>query len=66
MVYQGDCGEYENLLYDLTDSKENINTDDIVEIAQDIIDHSETYQELTSVCFDLVRISVTFFEEVER
>lgn len=63
---RGDCGEYENLLYDLADGKENISTDDIVEIAQDIVNHSETNQELTSVCFDLVRISVTFFEEVER
>lgn len=59
----GSCEEYDNLLFNLADSKENISTDDIVEIAQDIIEHSDTDQELTSICFDIARIAVTFFEE---
>ena len=53
-----------NLLDDLTGDKENITTDDIVEIALDIMEHSNTEQELTSICFDVARIAVTFFEEV--
>ena len=59
----GDCEEYDNLLFNLAENKENISTDDIVEIAQDIIDHSDTDQEFTSICFDIARIAVTFFEE---
>ena len=47
-----------------TGDKENITTDDIVEIALDIMEHSNTEQELTSICFDVARIAVTFFEEV--
>lgn len=61
---KGDCEAYKHLLYDMAEGKENITTDDIVEIVQDIIEHSETNQEFTSVCFDVARISVTFFEEV--
>ena len=33
-------------------------------IALDIMEHSNTEQELTSICFDVARIAVTFFEEV--
>ena len=55
---------YNHLLYDLADDKENITTEDIVEIAQDIMEHSNTDQELTSICFDVARIANTFFEEV--
>lgn len=55
---------YNHLLYDLADDKENITTEDIVEIAQDIMEHSDTDQELTSICFDVARIATTFFEEV--
>lgn len=51
-------------MYDLADDKENITTEDIVEIAQDIMEHSNTDQELTSICFDVARIANTFFEEV--
>lgn len=60
----GNCTEYSHLLYEMASGKENITTDDIVEIVQDIIEHSETDQEFTSVCFDVARIAVTFFEEV--
>lgn len=60
----GDNAAYNHLLYDLADDKENITTEDIVEIAQDITEHSDTDQELTSICFDVARIATTFFEEV--
>lgn len=61
---RGDNAAYNHLLNDLAGDKENITTDDIVEIALDIMEHSNTDQELTSICFDIARIAVTFFEEV--
>nr|DAH10462.1 MAG TPA: hypothetical protein [Caudoviricetes sp.] len=61
---RGDNAAYNHLLYDLADDKENITTEDIVEIAQDIMEHSNTNQELASICFDVARIATTFFEEV--
>lgn len=61
---KGNNTEYYHLLHGMAEEKENITTDDIVEIAQDIIEHSNTDQEFTSVCFDIARIAVTFFEEV--
>lgn len=61
---RGDNAAYNHLLNDLAGYKENITTDDIVEIALDIMEHSNTDQELTSICFDVARIAVTFFEEV--
>ena len=60
---RGDNAAYNHLLNDLAGDKENITTDDIVEIALDIMEHSNTEQELTSICFDVARIAVTFFEE---
>ncbi len=33
--------EFRNLLYNMADSKSHITTDDIIEIAEDIIAHSE-------------------------
>lgn len=61
---RGDNAAYNHLLNDLAGDKENITTDDIVEIAMDILKHSNTDQELTSICFEVARIAVTFFEEV--
>lgn len=61
---RGDNAAYNHLLNDLAGDKENITTDDIVEIALDIMEHSNTDRELTSICFDVARIAVTFFEEV--
>lgn len=61
---RGDGKAYAHLLIGKAQDKENITTDDIVEIAQDIIDHSDTDQEITSIMFDVARIAVTFFEEV--
>lgn len=60
---RGDCKAYSHLLNELAHEKENITTDDIVEIAQDILEHSNTDQELTSICFEVARIAVSFFEE---
>ena len=60
---RGNNEEYGHLLYDMAEGKENITTDDIVEIAQDITEHSDTDQEITSICFDIARIAITFFEE---
>ena len=62
---RGCTGDYEVLLYNMAEAKHNISTDDIVEIAQDIMEHSEeTDQDFTSVCFDIAKIALTFFEEV--
>ncbi len=60
---RGDCKAYSHLLNELAHEKENITTDDIVEIAQDILEHSNTDQELKSICFEVARIAVSFFEE---
>lgn len=60
---RGNTEEYSHLLYDMAEGKENISTDDIVEMAQDIMEHSNTDQEITSICFDIARTAVTFFEE---
>lgn len=60
---KGNCDEYMNLL-NMCD-KENITTDDIVEIATDIMKHSSDRAErpLTSYAFEVARICVTFIEE---
>ena len=59
----GDCEEYENLL-DMT-RKDNITTDDIVEIASDIMEHSEDIndREFKSYCFEILKICTTFITE---
>ena len=38
---RGDNEEYGHLLFDLAGHKDNITTDDVCEIVQDIIDHSD-------------------------
>lgn len=60
---RGNAVEYAHLLNELAHEKENITTDDIAEIAEDILNHSDTDQELTSIMFDVARITVTYFEE---
>lgn len=64
----GTVEEYEHLLLDLADNKENITTADIVEIAYDIINHSSNIaeDEITSVMFAVGEIANTFFERVEE
>lgn len=53
--------QYSQLLTSV-DEKENITTEDIVEIATDILDKSETDYPLSSICFEVARICHSFFE----
>lgn len=65
------CGtneEYTKLLTSVSKNN-NIDTDDLVEIAQNIVDHSNNIDlsvdgEFTNIMFKLARICNTFFEEV--
>jgi hypothetical protein len=61
---KGTVKQYDNLLLNLVDKKEKIETADIVEIASDILKHSVTDYELTDICFEIAKICHTFFEEV--
>lgn len=63
----GNSKEYSNLLFNLAESKENLTTNDIITIANDIIEHSSNMENelLTSVCFEITRICYTFFEVKE-
>ena len=62
----GDNDEYGHLLLDLAGSKENLSTADIMEIAADIMEHSDLDDGCTieSVAFEVARIADVFFEEV--
>ena len=62
----GDNDEYSHLLYDLANDKENLSTADIIEIAADIMEHSDMSADYTieSVAFEVARIADVFFEEV--
>lgn len=59
--------EYEHLLCDLAGSKENIGTDDIIAIADDIMQHSHLDPEygIESVAFEVAAIAHSFFEEIK-
>ena len=61
----GDNDEYEHLLFDLANNKENLNTADIIEIAADIMEHSALDDGYTieSIAFEVARIANVFFEE---
>lgn len=59
----GSNKEYENLLNNV-DNLINITTDDIVEIATDILSHSNLeLDELTNICFKINEACNTFFIE---
>ena len=62
----GDNDEYEHLLFDLAGHKENLSTADIIEIAADIMEHSDMSADYTieSVAFEVASIANVFFEEV--
>ena len=62
----GDNDEYGHLLYDLTQNKENLSTADIIEIAADIMAHSDLDDDCTieNVAFEVASIANVFFEEV--
>lgn len=57
----GYAEEYENLLNMAV--KDNITTDDIVAMATDIKNHSETDYEVKSICFEIARICYSNFED---
>lgn len=57
---KGSNKEYDNML-ELT-NKENITTNDIVEIAIDIKEHSNTEYDITNICFEIARICYSLFE----
>ena len=62
----GDNDEYSHLLYDLANDKESLSTADIIEIAEDIMEHSDLSTDYTVECiaFEVARIANVFFEEV--
>lgn len=59
----GTCKEYDNLL-SMAD-RENITTDDIVEIATDIMEHSKIHPDytFTDIMFDVAERCATYFTE---
>ncbi len=60
----GDNDEYSHLLLDLAQHKENITTDDIVEIASDIIEHSGlSIRDFESVAFEVANIATVYIFE---
>lgn len=56
--------EYEKML-NLIASLKDVCTSHIVEAAEDIKKHSDTEQEITSICFDIARVCNSYFEIVE-
>ncbi len=63
----GDNDEYKHLLFDLASDKENITTADIIEIAEDIMEHSEMEPNCTieGIAFDVASIAVVKFVEAK-
>lgn len=61
----GTVKEYSNLLSNV-DNLKNVTTDDIVEIAQDIVDHSDVHMDMgfTDIMFAIAEKCTTYFEEV--
>ncbi len=64
----GDEEEYRHLLFDLAQNKENLSTEDIIEIAADILEHSDSYSVvgvcIENVAFEVACIAQTYFVEV--
>ena len=60
----GNNDEYNHLLFDLAEHKENLYTADIIEIAADIIAHSnlDNDYKIESIAFEVARIANIFFE----
>lgn len=63
---RGDNEEYRHLLLDMAGDKENITTDDIVEIASDIIKHSklEDGYQFEDVAFAVANVAVVRLVEM--
>lgn len=64
---RGTCEEYErlfSLLHDERGCPENMTTEKLAEVAEDIMEHSDiTDYTITAVMFELARACNTFFEE---
>jgi len=65
------CGtnaEYEHLLIDLAQNKENLTTLDIVKIAEDIQEHStlEEGYDIESIAFEVLRACNSFIRKVKK
>lgn len=69
---RGTNDQYAHLLYDLGEWKENLTTEDIVEIAEDIIAHSNIEADgrmeaevIESVAFEIMRVCNNFIRAKE-
>ena len=69
---RGTNDQYAHLLYDLGEWKENLTTEDIVEIAEDIIAHSKIEADgrteaevIESVAFEIMRVCNNFIRAKE-
>ena len=61
---RGDNEEYDHLLRDLAGNKANITTDDVCEIVQDIINHSDLLaDDFEHVAYEVLRIAKTHLVE---
>lgn len=64
-----DCGtneDYSNLLFSLCSNEHEMNTSQILKIAEDILIHSDSEIELTSIMFNLINdCCYTFVEVIE-
>ena len=58
----GDVYSYNKLL--AYSKYENITTDDLVEMAEQIKENSETDYEITDIMFELAEICYSYFEEI--
>lgn len=56
--------EYAHLLFDLVGRIDNVKIGDLVKIATDIKEHSDTDYEITSIMYELAKVCVSFFEEI--
>lgn len=59
---RGNSAEYSKMLNMAADQK-HLTTEKIVEIAKNILNHSNTDIELTSLCFTINKVANTFFIE---
>ena len=60
----GDNDEYSHLLFELAGDKDNLSTADIIEIAADIMAHSDLNDDCTieNIAFEVAKIANIFFE----
>lgn len=68
---RGTCSDYDHLLIDMADSKDNLTTADIIEIAEDIAAHSNLDDVcpeddiIASIAYEVASISTTCFRRVD-